>query len=301
MTTISVAIPVAAGAVNSGFIDPSTGRPNPHKLPKVKLISEQGDQIVIPFAPSEMTMDNIAPNWGTVERPGKTDLLLYNNDALPQVTFTAFIAAEDQVTNPLASVESWLTGFRAQLGKKLRWRFTYGDQVDKYWWRITDASIRTQLRSPVDNSIAVATLDIQLTQASDIAIRTGPITGGMPLVVATTAATTSATGGGGGSGATTTSGSAPDGTVWYSKGETGFQYESYYSIALKKYGNTYLSFMAHELEAFNIARKTLYRGVLMDQVGLRNAPFGARVFIFTSSEMLRRLNNKYYRPTGTAS
>lgn len=173
---------VAGGAVPS--ITQSIGTPIPVVMPartdKVTFVSENGYTIRVPFAPSEMQIDNLAPVYSVLERPGKQELLLWDREQLTQVTLTVFIAAENQRLNPIGSVEQWITNFRNHVASRTRWRFMYGPQVDRHWWRFTDVSIKTQLRTPDTNEIAVATADIQLTQASDVSIRVGPITGGVP-------------------------------------------------------------------------------------------------------------------------
>lgn len=188
MTTVTIAVPLVAGAAI-----PRVPTIRPARVPRVTFVSEGGDIIRVPFAPSEMTLESLTPSWSVIERPGKTELLVYERDQLPQVTFTIFIAAEDQAANPLGSVEQWITDFRKHLGGRQRWRFTYGTQVNKDWWRFTDASIKTQLRSPETNDIVVATADIQLTKASEITIKTGPVTGGLAPQPPTTSPTGAAT------------------------------------------------------------------------------------------------------------
>lgn len=179
MPSVSITVPIVAGKTISRIPTlPTIQRPPSPYTPKVYFVCETGEEIRIPFAPQEITIEKIAPVWSTIERPNRQELLVYQREQLPQVTMTLMVAAEDQANNHHASIEQWLTALRTHISQKKRWRFTYGQQVESYWWRFTDASIKTAFRSPVDNSIAVASVDLQLTKASDIAIRTGPVTGG---------------------------------------------------------------------------------------------------------------------------
>lgn len=190
-TKVSVLVPTSGTKVP--FIRPV----RPARTPRVYFASEDGEVFYVPFAPSEVTFDNLSAVWATIERPGKEELLVYERDQLPQITFTIFIAKEDQVRDPLGSMEEWITTFRTLVKSRRRFRFSYGKQVENDWWRFTDVSLATQLRSEVDNAITVATADVQLTRASDLSIRTGPVTGGVQPTV-TPGATTPVSGGGSG-------------------------------------------------------------------------------------------------------
>lgn len=159
------------------------------KMETVTLKSEAGHTIKIPFMPSEVQIDNLASVYATIERPFKKELLVYQREQLTEVTFTAYVAA-DQTQYPLGPVEKWLIDFREHVRRKTRWRMTgYGRNMANMWWRITDASIASQLRSPENNDIAAATVDIRLTEANDLNIRTGPVTGGVTTAPTVPAAT----------------------------------------------------------------------------------------------------------------
>lgn len=195
MAGVAVSLPLVAGAVSNANLPTLTNGdlvyPKgslPARTEKVTFVSESGVVLRVPFAPSDLTIEKLTPVWSTIQRPGKQELLVYTNEQLPHLTFTIFIAAEDQRNNPLGSVEEWISNFRRHVSSNQRWRFNYQSQVDKNWWRFTDMSIKTQMRSPLDNSITVATADVQLTQSSDISIRTGPVTGGMATTTPTTVA-----------------------------------------------------------------------------------------------------------------
>ena len=157
------------------FVIPSL----PENTPTAYFLSEDGQSYFsLPFAPNSYTMDGLASVYEVVNRAGKRPLLLYSRENLLSVSMELFIAPKEQ-TYVIQSVEDWLTDFRRFARQKKRWTFAYDGQVAGTWWRFTEASISTDLRRPTDNRIAVARISVTLTEATDLEVSVGPVTGGI--------------------------------------------------------------------------------------------------------------------------
>lgn len=141
--------------------------------PKMKLITERGSVLVIPYAPTGVSMDNLAPAYQQTARYGRAPLLGRSGEPLPTLSFTLIVAYPDSQR----SVEPILKRLRDYAKTKRRVRLAYGPS-EAGWYRVTSASQESVMRQAGTNHITRATVSMTFTQASDAQLRISPLSGG---------------------------------------------------------------------------------------------------------------------------
>lgn len=154
---------------------PAVARPPVRWRPKLTLVDDAGTRIVLPFAPTDAPLTDLAPRWEEVARSGQRAPLLVLGG--PNLTKLAFDATITDTRNPVASAELYVYALTsmARAARRVYLR-NFGILVGNAW-RITgfDAA---PFRRTTDNAIAGFTASLTLTAAVDAVVRVGPLTGG---------------------------------------------------------------------------------------------------------------------------
>ena len=148
---------------------------NPGRHPVAALVFDNGLRIELPFAPVEVTHGDWADRWAKLDRSGRPPLLLNAGDNLPTMGCTVQLA---HPTSPGAPVENVLTALRAAARAKRRVAFTGMGPQERGAWRLTGVTVASSMRAEGSNHITRAEVQLAFTRASDLAKRTGPLTGG---------------------------------------------------------------------------------------------------------------------------
>jgi hypothetical protein len=139
------------------------------------LYTERGTQtFYLRYAPREIEYGGIAQDWVETERSGNTPLLLRKGDNLDTVkcSFNLVYAASGNV--PITEA---FKAFKAVAKSGERVLFMYSD-LEAGMWRITEATMSTDLRNPDTNEPTRGIISMTLTRASDPAVAVGPVSGG---------------------------------------------------------------------------------------------------------------------------
>lgn len=157
-------------------VRPSAKKPA-RKHPKMLIQSERRDiKFVVPYAPNEVNHANLAQVWRSVERGGRTPLLLRSGRPLETLSFDLFLAARDRQKNTFtASVARMIDGLQDLANTRQRIQIlSLGSNITG-WWRITDLSVTVTARQHLTNEPIRATATIEITRASDISVDVGPV------------------------------------------------------------------------------------------------------------------------------
>lgn len=139
------------------------------------LYTERGTQtFYFRYAPREIDYGGMGQDWVTTERSGNTPLLLRKGDHLDTLSFSFNIVYVSGVNIPCTEA---IKAFKAVAKSSERVLFSYSD-LEAGMWRITEASMSTDLRHPDTNEPTRAVGSVTLTRASDPAVAVGPVSGG---------------------------------------------------------------------------------------------------------------------------
>lgn len=139
------------------------------------LYTERSTQtFYLRYAPREMEYGGIAQEWVETDRSGNTPLLLRKGDHLDTIKFSFNLVYVYGVNIPITE---GFKAFKAVAKSGERVLFMYSD-LEAGMWRITDATMSTDLRNPETNEPTRGIVSVTLTRASDAAVAVGPITGG---------------------------------------------------------------------------------------------------------------------------
>jgi hypothetical protein len=139
------------------------------------LYTERGTQtFYLRYAPRETEYGGIAQEWVEAERSGNTPLLLRKGDNLDTIKFSFTLVYVSGVNIPITE---GYKAFKAVAKSGERVLFMYSD-LEAGMWRITDATMSTDLRNPETNEPTRGIVSVTLTRASDPAVAIGPVSGG---------------------------------------------------------------------------------------------------------------------------
>lgn len=159
-----------------------TAAPGPGGHPKMAVVADNGTRLVLPFAPIDPELGNLAPEWVEVPRAGgRAPMLILAGKRLAKITLVATIG---DTRNPDASQEGLV--FTAVAMARQARRVTlanYGVLVGNAW-RITDLRVAATRRQYGTNAITAGVLTLELTAASDASVRVGSTSGGSRQAVA---------------------------------------------------------------------------------------------------------------------
>lgn len=144
------------------------------KHPKMLITTERGTRFVVPWAPRETSSTGYAPGYEVVERAGRKPLLLFTGLPLLQHDFDIGFGRTDG-----APIDLEVQRLHDVVKSRERVRVTFdGRTFDGRLWRITSMSVQVTMRQHGTNRPTQATAAVQLTEASDVIVHVGPITGG---------------------------------------------------------------------------------------------------------------------------
>lgn len=139
---------------------------------RMYLYSESGRySFGVDVAPRKIQYDDLALDWAQAERSGTTPLLLQKGVPLDTIQFEFMILDKLDMLAPQGSRVSQLREM-ARLGERVLVRYS---SAEVGLWRVTDASMSSELRSPDGDEITRATVSVTLTRASDAAPAVGPV------------------------------------------------------------------------------------------------------------------------------
>lgn len=141
---------------------------------KMTIQTEKGDaKITVPYSPREVRMGNVGHEWQDVPRPNRPPLLVMGDTKLYEVSFSLFFGHTDE-----RSIESQLKLMRGLANATQRLRINYSEHEGGFW-RMTDLSYSSVMRSGITSEITRATVDVTFRRASDLKLSVGPVTGGV--------------------------------------------------------------------------------------------------------------------------
>jgi LysM repeat protein len=129
-----------------------------------------GISLSVPYAPREISYEDLAQDWVQAERSGAKALLLRKAPKLATVKFTLLLADTDR----LHAQTSLIANLRRLASSQERLLVRYGPN-EAGLWRMTDCTIASSQRHPDTNEVTQATASIVLTEASDAAPAVGPV------------------------------------------------------------------------------------------------------------------------------
>ena len=147
----------------------------------VSLIGESGRRVTLPLAPSDLDHSNLARTYEQLDRVGKRPVLARGELGLRTYTFTLTLANRDPYTRtidpdrPVTRLINLLMYF-GRTGERIHWS-NFGS-VEAGSFRMTDLSIAAIRRHDRTRAITVATATVELTEAVDVKLKVGPVSGG---------------------------------------------------------------------------------------------------------------------------
>lgn len=139
---------------------------------KAVLRTDDGLELVLPWAPRENTVDGLAARWSVTDRPGRSSLVLRDGEGTKTTSLTLLLSHLDQIT----SIQPWLDTLEAMASGSGRLTVDGMSKQERGPWRITGHSVAiTQRKDTNVPTRATATLDLI---AAGTAGRKGPLSGG---------------------------------------------------------------------------------------------------------------------------
>jgi hypothetical protein len=128
-------------------------------------------------APVEVSYSGYGYTWSETPRAGKTPLLLMESWALPKTSFTMQYADE---MNPNFDCTPGLQQLAFMAGQMSPVLLKYGVYFESTRrWRITRFDFTSKRRHPTTDAITWAEINLEFTQANDVVLTTGPVSGGV--------------------------------------------------------------------------------------------------------------------------
>lgn len=144
------------------------------KAPKVTISRPGFDTVTLPITDPEVEHSDLSASWATQDRPGGVPLLGLTGSKLPKQRLTVtvdedvldLLAYGQVLLEPGALAEQCISDLiaLAQPGPPVTVGYS---TLEAGTWRITDLRATTHRRHPADNRVLTATVEIELTRASD--------------------------------------------------------------------------------------------------------------------------------------
>lgn len=150
-------------------------RPRPKPKPRadrtLRLIHRNNRSLVrLPYLPDDLRLSGLADVWEQRERPGRAPLLLRTGKNLTTVALTCVLGDPAGSAKPVAATIRLLRAFAAQR-EPLRARFATRDMGPV---RVTGLTVTETMWDTAGQPVR-ATVDVELTAASDAAAAVGPV------------------------------------------------------------------------------------------------------------------------------
>lgn len=132
--------------------------------------------VAVPYAPRATTVTGVTKTYNEVPRPGRSPLLLFSGTMLQKQSFTLFLGFQDMQQ----SVEKIYRQLVLVSNHPLPFGVASGPGAGTKW-RMTSFSMAVLERQTGTNQITRCTIDIEMTQASELFGVPGPVKGGKPV------------------------------------------------------------------------------------------------------------------------
>jgi LysM repeat protein len=151
---------------------PGSGTNGGPSHPKVALVGQARRRLVLPFAPVGSDIGGWSDSWSRAERPGRKPLTVYDADGLKTLAFQVLLAHRNHQT----SVEPLLAQLKALAGDRLT--ILNASTFERGPWRMDTLTVTATHRQHGTNAITRASVALTFVEASDAAVRLGPVSGG---------------------------------------------------------------------------------------------------------------------------
>lgn len=141
---------------------------------KASIATASGRRIVLPFAPNGVTVDGWADSFTTLDRPGRSPLVVRTGDGLPSLSFDVILARRS-LESP---VEDYLDQLRSVAASGERLAIAGLSKYEAGPWRLTGCQVTLEQRQAGTNRISRATASLTFLAAVDPVTKVGPISGG---------------------------------------------------------------------------------------------------------------------------
>jgi hypothetical protein len=139
---------------------------------KAQIISDRGTRVILPFAPVEADLDGAPVAWTQVTRTGRRPLLLTGGGQLKTWSGSILLAYPDY-RQSVQHLVNTIQGIAAT-GDAIQF---YCGGPERGRWRIATCSVHVALRVPGTNDAARATVQLGLTEVSDLVAHVSPTSG----------------------------------------------------------------------------------------------------------------------------
>lgn len=136
-------------------------------------------RMVVPFAPETVDLTGLAPRFETLDRPNDRPLLIRAGEQLRTWSAELPVMRPD----PDDPIDDVLNGLVVLAQSAQPVKVAYGS-TETGSWRITDLQISVTDRQSGTGAPSRATVTMTMTEASDVEIPAGPVTGGAPVPAA---------------------------------------------------------------------------------------------------------------------
>lgn len=153
---------------------PARGPKAAGRHPKALLRTEDGLELVLPFAPRGTSLGGWADAWEAIGRPGRPPLVKRTGDGLDTLGITVLLAHADHQDH----VEGMLGTLRRIARSGDRVTLVNLSPLEAGPWRLADVNVTGELRQEGTNRITRATVGLEFLAAVDANPKLGPLTGG---------------------------------------------------------------------------------------------------------------------------
>lgn len=152
---------------------PHGGLRAPNTKRMARLYSQGVGTVILPWWPSDVAWDGLAPAWEQQPRPGRKPLLLRSGESLPTLRIGCVVAAP----TPDTSVWPVLNGLGKIAASPYVCALSLGSRLS--YWRVSQFSYTeldwTSAKDGQFGACSKAEVSLELTQPSDASIPMGPV------------------------------------------------------------------------------------------------------------------------------
>lgn len=146
------------------------------KHPKMEFVC--GELVVtVPFAPKEASHTGLSSMWTETARPGREPLVTFSAPGLQKIAYSIPVSHTLRENWTAGSIEYWLSQLTDMSNQAEPITIRNGPGAGGRW-RMTGLSINVIERAHMTNAIERCTVDIELTKATFLTNKPGPVQGG---------------------------------------------------------------------------------------------------------------------------
>jgi LysM repeat protein len=182
----SIRVVYSGSSSASALVSAQRFRSASFRQPRVSLRGEAGTTLTLPLLPATMEHSGFGKKYDTFDRIGLKPILSPSSLGLRVYSFSLIVVARDpdtgDITN-LRSIEGDLQTLikMSETGERLHW--TNLGPIEKGYFRMTSLSFSYAQRVFGTRRVSVAEASVELTEASDVKIQVGPVSGGASVPV----------------------------------------------------------------------------------------------------------------------